>query len=155
MRISTENFRTVLSLCRDVEEEEVGDDGVVAMAIEPLGEVNFDGGDMRIAVSAKGMDLTSQVDPRFGRAAYFIVYDTDSEDFEVLQNQDNVNAAQGAGIQTAEKISGKGVDVIVSGSVGPKAAEVLKAAGVKSVQWSDGTVSQAIEMLKNGALRVE
>ena len=133
----------------------MGDDGVVAMAIEPLGEVNFDGGDMRIAVSAKGMDLTSQVDPRFGRAAYFIVYDTDSEDFEVLQNQDNVNAAQGAGIQTAEKISGKGVDVIVSGSVGPKAAEVLKAAGVKSVQWSDGTVSQAIEMLKNGALRVE
>ena len=57
---------------------------------------------MKIAVSAQGPDLNSPVDPRFGRAAYFIIYDTDSRGFDVLRNVENAGASQGAGIQAAQ-----------------------------------------------------
>ena len=51
---------------------------------------------MKIAITATGKTLDSQVDPRFGRAAWFIVADSDSMEFEAIAN-DNVNAAGGAG----------------------------------------------------------
>ena len=109
---------------------------------------------MRIAISAQGPDLTSPVDPRFGRASHFIVYDTDSASFEVLSNTGNAAAAQGAGIQAAQMVADKSVDLVVSGNMGPKAYEALKVAGVKMVAWSDGTVNEAIEMIQGGKYEV-
>jgi len=47
---------------------------------------------MKIAVTSKGKDLSSPVDPRFGRAAYILVVDTINFDFQVLDNDENVNA---------------------------------------------------------------
>ena len=47
---------------------------------------------MKVAISAKGNELSSQVDPRFGRAVYFIVYDTEDDSFEAISNGDNVAA---------------------------------------------------------------
>lgn len=62
---------------------------------------------MKIAVSSAGPDLESQVDPRFGRAQYLLVVDTDTLEFEALQNP-NVAVGGGAGIQTAQMIAAKG-----------------------------------------------
>ena len=42
---------------------------------------------MKIAVTSQGPDLSSQVDPRFGRASGFIVLDTDTDEFSVHNNQ--------------------------------------------------------------------
>ena len=56
---------------------------------------------MKVAVTSSGKSLDSAVDPRFGRAAYFLIVDTDSLDFEVVDNADNINAFKGAGIQAA------------------------------------------------------
>ena len=47
---------------------------------------------MKIAVTSTGVDLDSQVDPRFGRAAYILVVDSETFDFQVLDNKENVNA---------------------------------------------------------------
>lgn len=105
---------------------------------------------MRIAVSARGSDLTSDVDPRFGRAAYFIIFDTEEESFSVISNGDNADATQGAGVQAAQQVARQAVDIVVSGNMGPKAFETLHAAGVKMVAWSDGTVADAIEMVRSG-----
>ena len=107
---------------------------------------------MRIAVTSQGTDLTSKVDPRFGRASYFLVFDTTDESFEVVENSQNVNAAQGAGIQAAENIAGQNVDIVVAGNFGPKAFQALGAAGIKTVQWTDGTVAEAIELARNDKL---
>lgn len=109
---------------------------------------------MRIAVSSQGMDLTSQVDPRFGRAPYFIVFDTGDESVDVLRNDQNVNAPQGAGIQTAENVARKNVDIVVSGNLGPNALAALKAAGIKAALWVGGTVSEAIELARNNQLKL-
>ena len=53
---------------------------------------------MKIAITAQGPELSAQVDPRFGRAKYFIIYDVDSDEFEAVDNEQNLNAPQGAGI---------------------------------------------------------
>jgi predicted Fe-Mo cluster-binding NifX family protein len=63
---------------------------------------------MKVAVTAKGKMLESEVDPRFGRAAFFLIVDTESFDFEVVDNSENLNAFKGAGIQAATAISKKG-----------------------------------------------
>ena len=109
---------------------------------------------MRIAVTSVGTDLTSKVDPRFGRASRFLIFDTDSETIEILANDQNVNVAQGAGIQAAENVARKQVDIVVSGNFGPKAFRALEAAGIKAALWSEGTVAEAIELARTNKLEI-
>jgi len=109
---------------------------------------------MKIAVSSEGQDLSAKVDPRFGRAMYFIVYDTETESFEAVSNDQNLNAAQGAGVQSAQNVARMKVDLVVSGNLGPKAFRTLSAAGIKSALWSEGTVSQAVELARNNKLKL-
>ncbi len=109
---------------------------------------------MRIAISSEGQDLSAKVDPRFGRAKYFIVYDTATESFEVVSNDQNLNAAQGAGIQAAQNVARMEIDLVVSGNFGPKAFRALSVAGIKAASWSEGTVSQAVELARNNQLKV-
>ncbi len=66
---------------------------------------------MKIAVTSKGTELDSQVDPRFGRAEYIIIVESESFDFEVIDNKENANAMRGAGIQAASMISDTGAEV--------------------------------------------
>jgi predicted Fe-Mo cluster-binding NifX family protein len=108
---------------------------------------------MKIAISVQGNDLSSPVDPRFGRAPYFIVYDIEQDSFEAISNEENVAAAQGAGVQAAQRVVGQKVDWVISGNIGPKAFTALKAAGVKIASWSDGSAQEAVELVKQGKLK--
>jgi predicted Fe-Mo cluster-binding NifX family protein len=107
----------------------------------------------KVAVSSQGKELESQVDPRFGRAAYFLVVDTDSMDFVVLDNTQTRGMSHGAGIQAAEMVSKAGATALLSGVVGPKAWSALEAAGVAIIQDAKGTVAEAVEDFKNGKLK--
>lgn len=107
---------------------------------------------MKIAISAAGNTLESPVDPRFGRAAGFIIYDTETGAFEHKDNSQNLNAMQGAGIQSAKHISDSGAEALITGHCGPKAFTALKAAGVKIFTGASGTVMENIEKFKSGAL---
>lgn len=107
---------------------------------------------MKIAISTPGSKLDAPLDTRFGRAAKFIIYDLDSETFEVMDNRQNLNAAQGAGIQSAETVARSGAKVLVSGHCGPKAFRVLQAAGIQ-IFYSEGpTVAAALESYRQGSL---
>ena len=105
---------------------------------------------MKVAVTSKGTDLETAVDPRFGRAAYILVVDSDTFEFEVIDNADNVNAFKGAGIQTATTIHDKGAQVLLTGYCGPNAFKVLDAAGVKVANDVAGTVREAVTAFKEG-----
>jgi len=105
---------------------------------------------VKIAVTSKGKGLDSEVDPRFGRAAYIIIVDTSSLEFEVLDNSENVNAFKGAGIQAAAMISDKGADVLLTGFCGPNAVKTLKAAKIKVANDVSGTVRDAVKALNEG-----
>jgi len=108
---------------------------------------------MKIAVTSRGDSLSSAVDERFGRAAKFLVYDTDTDAYEVIDNTQNLNAAQGAGIQAAEAVSRTGAHVVVTGHCGPKAFRTLQAAAIKVVVGASGTVQDALDQFQSGQLR--
>ncbi len=107
---------------------------------------------MKIAVTSKGTDLNAEVDPRFGRAAYILIVDTDTLEVEVLDNSSNVNAFKGAGIQAAAMVGDKGARVLLTGYCGPNAFRTLNAAGIKVVNDATGTVADAVEAFKEGKL---
>ena len=105
---------------------------------------------MKIAITAKGTQLDSEVDPRFGRAPYILIVDTETLAFEAVDNSDNVNAFKGAGIQAASLVSQRGATVLMTGYCGPKAFTTLQAAEVKVVNDVTGTVRDAVEAFKAG-----
>ena len=107
---------------------------------------------MKIVFTTSGSQLDSALDPRFGRAAGFLVYDLDSDTFDVVDNQQNLNAAQGAGIQAAETVSRLGAQHLVTGHCGPKAFRVLRAAGIKVFTCTATTVAEALEQYRSGTL---
>lgn len=110
---------------------------------------------MKIAIASQGSELTSMVDPRFGRARYFILYDTEEDSWNVIDNSQNTEAAHGAGVQTAQRVIDSGATMIVSGNYGPKAAGILEAAGIATTMWSEGTVADAIELAKSNRLPMQ
>jgi predicted Fe-Mo cluster-binding NifX family protein len=107
-------------------------------------------GKMKIAITTKGFDLDSEVDPRFGRAKRFLVVDSESGEFTVVDNTPNLDASGGAGIQSAETIARHGAEVMLTGHCGPNAFRALEAAGIKVVTEVDGIVKDAVEKLSKG-----
>ena len=107
---------------------------------------------MKIAVTSTGTDLDSQVDPRFGRASYILIVDSDTFDVEVLDNKENVNAFKGAGIQAASMISKKGAKVLLTGFCGPNAFKALKAANIGVANDANGSVKDAVNAFLKGEL---
>ena len=108
---------------------------------------------MKIAITTSGDSLDSPVDPRFGRAKAFIIYDTESGEWSVLDNAQNLNAAQGAGIQSGMAVVNAGVEVLLTGNCGPRGYATLAAANIKVCTGAAGTVQEAIDKLKAGELK--
>jgi predicted Fe-Mo cluster-binding NifX family protein len=107
---------------------------------------------MKIVFTTSGNTLDAPLDPRFGRAAKFLVYDLESGAFEVVDNERNLNAAQGAGIQSAEAVARSGARCVVTGHFGPKAFRVLSTAGIKIYNTDAPTVAEALELYRSGKL---
>jgi len=108
---------------------------------------------MKIALTATGTDLSSDLDPRFGRAERFLVVDTDTMDVQVVENTRNQNLARGAGIQAASSLVDSGARVLITGNCGPKAFQVLQQAGVEVVTGVRGKISDIIAQYKSGRLQ--
>ena len=104
---------------------------------------------MKIAISATGSNLDAEVDPRFGRCQHFIIADTDTLQFEVMENS-SAAASGGAGISAAQTILGKGVKAVLTGNCGPNAYQVLSSAGIDIVTGVSGKIKDAIESYKSG-----
>ena len=105
----------------------------------------------KVAVTSEGPTLTDMVDPRFGRAGGFVVVDPDTMEHEYVDNGSSQAMAHGAGIQAAQVIADSGAKVVLTGFVGPKAFEALKAVGIKVVQNLDNmTVREAVKKYKSG-----
>jgi predicted Fe-Mo cluster-binding NifX family protein len=105
---------------------------------------------MKVAVTSQGNQLTSDMDPRFGRASWFVVLDTETGEHEMVDNTINVNTPQGAGVQAAQTVADLKVDAVVTGNCGPKAFRVLETAGIKVFLGVEGTIQSAIDRLKSG-----
>jgi predicted Fe-Mo cluster-binding NifX family protein len=106
---------------------------------------------MKIAVSSSGNNLNALVDPRFGRCPYFLIVDADSMNFEVHENQ-SASLGSGAGVQAAQFVASKGAASLITGNCGPKAMQVLSAAGIKVFLGQSGVVDDVLDAYKNDRL---
>jgi len=106
---------------------------------------------MKIAVTSTGRTLESQVDQRFGRATYFLTVETDTLDFNVIENE-SVAAAGGAGISSAKALVDAGAEAVLTGNCGPNAQRTLSAAGIKLYTGVAGTIREVVEQFKSGQL---
>ncbi len=107
---------------------------------------------MRVFVTAKGKDLDSSVDPRFGRAEYYIIYDTETGEFKAVENPFK-RGQTAVGISLAQRVIEEGAQAAISGNFGPNAFEVLKAAGISLYRaGGDLTVKEALDALVKGKL---
>lgn len=105
---------------------------------------------MKVVLTATGNSLDSEIDPRFGRAQYLVLFDTETEEVSPIDNEQNVQAAGGAGVQAAEMIANVGAEVLITGHCGPKAFRALEAAGVKVICGAEDTVKGAVDKFKKG-----
>ena len=115
--------------------------------------VEVKGASMKIAITSSGKDLDNEIDLRFGRTKGFIIYDLENDSFEFIDNIQNLEAAQGAGIQAAQNVVNKDVEAVITGHCGPKAFKVLSTSGVKIYTVETGKINEVIEKFKNGELQ--
>jgi predicted Fe-Mo cluster-binding NifX family protein len=107
---------------------------------------------MKIAVTALGESPESPIDQRFGRARYFILCDAESGQWSARSNRQNLEAAQGAGVQAAQHVMNLGAKAVITGHCGPKAFATLMAGGVDVYQEASGSVQEAVEKFRAGLL---
>ena len=106
---------------------------------------------MKLAVSSSGNNLEAQLDPRFGRCAYFLVINPDDMGFEAFENESAFQGG-GAGIQAAQFLASQGVDSVITGNCGPNAVQTLSAAGIDLFTGQAGIVREVVERFKKGHL---
>ena len=108
---------------------------------------------MRIAITADMPNEKSPISPIFGRCAYYAIYDTSTDKLEFVPNPGGM-IARGAGVQAGQFLMENRVNmVITAGVVGPNASMVLAQAGINVINGFQGTIRDAIESAKSGALR--
>ncbi len=101
---------------------------------------------MKIVISTQTNSAEGPFDPRFGRAAYFCIYDTETESWQAHDNQ-AIQATGGAGVQASQFIAQKGAQVAISGDFGPNAYMTLSAAGIQMFLAPAGENVTAQELL--------
>ena len=109
---------------------------------------------MRLVFTAKGTEWDSQMDPRFGRTEYFVVYDEEKEELSSVSNKEVENEAHGAGPKAAQKLAGLKAKVVITGNgPGGNAATVLQKLGTECyVGAGEMTIKQAYDAYKKGEL---
>lgn len=106
---------------------------------------------MKIAIPSEGKTLERTVHSSFGRAEFFIIVDSNTLHFDVIDNP-ATNAQGGAGIKAAQAVADSGADVVVTFRCGKNAADVLEAAGIKILQAVSGSVAEIVVKCEGGEL---
>lgn len=105
---------------------------------------------MKIVITSSGNNLTSKFDMRFGRCAWFCLYDSENQNAEFIKNE-NKDINGGAGTKTAAKVAELGAAQVISGDFGPKAKSMLEKFNIQMVIFDEATknIEEIIETIKN------
>jgi predicted Fe-Mo cluster-binding NifX family protein len=107
---------------------------------------------MKLVFPSNGKGIDDHIDQRFGRCPYFVSFDTETRTVSHIDNVQNYQAAQGAGIQSATQVVNMHADVCITGHCGPKAFKVFNTAGVRVITGVDGKIREAIARFSDGNL---
>lgn len=108
---------------------------------------------MKIIVPADEKQPETPVSVSFGRAPYFIIYDTDAAQYTAVVNP-GADASGGAGVKAAQAAVDSGADAVVTFRCGENAAELFNAAGITLYTAVSGSVSDNIGLCTGGKLAV-
>lgn len=106
---------------------------------------------MKIAVSTQGNSSESIIDSRFGRCANFAVFDTEKDNWSFIEN-DGAKAGGGAGLAAAQQIIDNGIQVLITGNMGPNAFDVLNSEEISVFKYENGSVQDAVNGYKEKKL---
>ncbi|KPK73223.1 dinitrogenase iron-molybdenum cofactor biosynthesis protein [candidate division WOR_3 bacterium SM23_60] len=107
---------------------------------------------MKICITSRGDTLDSEIDPRFGRCAYFVFVDTETLAYEAISNP-CIEAAGGAGIQSGQLMASRQIKTVITGNVGPNAFQTLQAAGIDVITGVSGNIKEAVEKYKKNEIK--
>jgi predicted DNA-binding protein (UPF0251 family)/predicted Fe-Mo cluster-binding NifX family protein len=142
----------VLPACGHWQERCGKSHGGRSRGIAPVNVDNIKGGDMKIAISSVDGTLEGPIDERFGRCKKFVLYNKATKQLEIIDNAQNMNSAQGAGIQSSQNVVNAGAKAVISGHLGPNAFRVLQEARVDVYTTTGMTVAEAIKAFEEAAL---
>lgn len=105
---------------------------------------------MKILITSAGNSMNSKFDLRFGRAAWFCVYNPETKETVFIENE-NINAQGGAGTKSAEKVAELEVTKVISGHFGPKAKDLLEQFKVQMITRDESgkTIQEIINKMEN------
>ena len=106
---------------------------------------------MKIAISATSQNKESFLDRRFGRCDYFLIFNTETGEYEAVSNN-GVSSGGGAGIAAASQIIEENVSVLITGNLGPNAFELIEKAGIRAYSCEELPVFRAIEIFQKDQL---
>jgi len=106
---------------------------------------------MRICIPVENNEgLKARVCAHFGSAPYFIIYDTDKDTSEVINNSDN-HHIHGM-CHPLKALEGKGINVVVCGGMGARAVQKLNEGGIRACRASAETAQEIIQSYEQGNL---
>lgn len=110
---------------------------------------------MKIAVTSTDKNLKANVDLRFGRCPYYAIFDVEGKEVKGQEFLENTAGGQmrGAGITAAQLVANSGVEVVITGNMGPNAFNVLSSTGIKVVTGVSGNIKEAIDKYLKGELK--
>ncbi len=104
---------------------------------------------MKVAITSEGNTADSLIDQRFGRCAFFALYDTESRNLEFIENISK-DAEEGAGPAAVALIANQGVGKIISGEFGFKIKGMLNDLKIQMVMVKESkTVREIVNLLNN------
>lgn len=107
---------------------------------------------MKVSLSSSGKDLNDNLDLRFGRSPYFIIYDLDTDEYQSIDNKGEKSSG-GAGIAAAQQIIDESVEVLITSNVGPNAYELLNSSDIKMYKGKSIPCKLLIQEYKEGKLK--
>ncbi len=108
---------------------------------------------MKICVTATAGSLDASFDPHFGRCRYFVIVDTDSMTFETIKNKSSYTV-NNKDIIAAQLLLGRDIDKLITGKMESKAFSMLFSKGIDILSFTEGSVKNALQSLKDDALKV-
>ncbi len=106
---------------------------------------------MKVAISAKSQIPETEMDPRFGRCVCFYIFDTETGNYQIVENT-AAEAAGGAGGAAAKLLEQYDVKAVISGNYGPHAVTALQAFGIKMYLADGGRIWTVLDKFKNNLL---
>lgn len=108
---------------------------------------------MKILLPVNEKNVHEGICPSFGRAPYFLVWDTHQEE-KLFYDNPGASSAGGAGIAAAQKVADLEPERVLTPRLGKNSADVIEAAGIPIYKSVSEDIAANVQLLNEGKLEV-